>query len=128
MRRYQTSQPRYLVLVQTHPRFRGDRACTLGSSKHSSMAHRIPATLASFAKAVPAGSYRDLVRTGESASGGGVHIQAKLTRRNIGSVAIRENKGAGSRGRMGRGFSVPALTGEHIRQVVCPPRSRLFRG
>ena len=52
--------PQYLVLVQTHPRFRGDRLCPLSSSKHSSMAHRAPATLASFAKAVPAGSCRTL--------------------------------------------------------------------
>ena len=59
---------------------------------------------------------------------GGVHIQAELTRRNIDSVAIRENKGAGSRGRIGRGFNVPALTGEHLRRVVCPRRRRMFRG
>ena len=30
--------------------------------------------------------------------------------------------------RIGRGFSVPALTVQHLQQVVCPPRSRLFCG
>ena len=45
----------HLVLVKAHPRLRGGRLCPLASSKHSSMAHLVPATLTSSPRLVSAG-------------------------------------------------------------------------